>query len=237
MLHIPIVFSISKRMRKDQIISGEYYHVFNRGNNKQPIFLDESDRIRFLFLILYFQSNANLENISRFVQYFVKHRVFNISEKKKDFMLENKSAELINFAFMPNHFHMTIREVKDGGLSRYMQRALNGYTKYFNAKYKRSGHLFQGPFKAVRVTSNEQLLHLSAYIHRNPREIKEWRYKEDVFPWSSYQDYVYENRWGEFLRPSIIIEQISFGKEYKNFVETSGTKKLEEELDDNFKID
>ena len=62
-----------------------------------------------------------------------------------------------------------------------MQRILNAYTKYFNAKYKKTGHLFQGPFKAVHIERNEQLLHLSAYIHRNPREIKGWKNREHLY--------------------------------------------------------
>jgi len=105
-----------------------------------------------------------------------------------------------------------------------MQRILTAYTKYFNAKYGKSGHLFQGPFQIVHVEDNEQLLHLSAYIHRNPREIKEWKDKEHQYTWSSYQDCIAENRWKELLKHQIITDQFSGKKEYQDFVETSGTK-------------
>lgn len=132
---------------------------------------------------------------------------------------------------MPNHFHLIVREASENGISRYMQRIQDGYTKYFNTKYDNKGHLFQGPFRIVHIKNNEQLLHLSAYIHRNPREIKQWKNKEHQFEWSSCQDCIDKNRWGEFIKPQIILEQFTNSKEYKDFVDTSGTKlTLEEKL-------
>jgi len=208
-------------MRKVKISIGEYYHVYNRGNNKQNIFLDSRDWIRFLFLILYLQSPVNFSQIGRSVSSYNKRSVFGIPTEK---IIKNRYVELISFTLMPNHFHLVIREFKENGISQYMQRILNAYTKYFNTKYEKSGHLFQGPFKIVHIEDNEQLLHLSAYIHRNQREIKQWENKEYEFPWSSYGDYVVENRWGELLKQQIIVEQFSTIQEYKKFVDTSGTK-------------
>lgn len=211
-------------MRKIKIAPGEYYHVYNRGNNKQKIFHDERDWIRFLFLILHLQSPVVFFNISRYVSTYVRHRVFNISKTSRTQIINNKVVELINFTQMPNHFHLTVLEKKEGGVSQYMQRIQDAYTKYFNTKYGLHGHLFQGPFQIVHIKNNEQLLHLSAYIHRNPREIKQWFKKEDRYPWSSYQDYVAENRWKDFLCPQIVLEQFSNKNEYKNFLDSSGTK-------------
>lgn len=212
-------------MRKIKITQGEYYHIFNRGNDKRNIFFDERDWIRFLFLVLYFQSPVSIYNLSRPVSCFVRHSVFNIDNRVMEKIVASRYVELGCFAFMPNHFHLIIRENKEGGISQYMQRMLNAYTKYFNTKYKKSGHLFQGPFKAVHIESNEQLLHLSAYIHRNPREIKDWKNSEHLYCFSSYQDYFQENRWGKLLENKIITDQFSSGKDYKKFTDTSGTKK------------
>jgi putative transposase len=208
-------------MRREKIIQGEYYHTFNRGNNKQPIFNNEKDQIRLLFLILYLQSPLTFYNISRQTNYFVKHRVFNTSTKK---IVENRYIELVAFTLMPNHFHLILHELKEGGISQYMQRVLNAYTKYFNTKYNISGHLFQGPFQTIRIKDDDQLLYLSAYIHRNIREIKDWTDKEHLFPWSSYQDYIGINRWKELLKKDIISEQFPNSKKYKSFVEKSGAK-------------
>lgn len=216
-------------MRKTKISIDEYYHVFNRGNNKQNIFFENRDWIRFLFLILYFQSPVTFYNLGRHVSNFVRHRVFNISDKELLEIAKNRAVEVAGFALMPNHFHLILRESKEGGISKYMQRILNAYTKYFNAKYDKSGHLFQGPFKVVHIEDNEQLLHLSSYIHRNPRELREWKNKEEKFPWSSYQDYMDKNRWGDLLAKQIISDQFPDSSDYKKFVHESGTK---EDLDE-----
>lgn len=210
-------------MRRTIIAPNEYYHIFNRGNNKQLIFHDNNDRKRFLFLILCFQASAPITKIHR---YFGQHSMLAIPERIVESVINNRMVGLANFVLMPNHFHLTVYELEKNGISKYMQRVLNAYTKYFNTKYEKSGHLFQGPYQAIHIKNNEQLLYLSAYIHRNPREIKEWKNKESIYPWSSYQDYVEKNRWGELLTNNIIIEQFSDGKEYVQFIEHSGAKTI-----------
>lgn len=217
-------------MRNIKIAPGEYYHILNRGMSKQLIFHDDTDRARFLFLILYFQSPSVLKNISRPAKYFVKHRVFNTENESIKEITNNRFVELTSFCLMPNHFHLTVKEVEENGIARYMQRVLNGYTKYYNTKYSKSGHLFQGPYKAVHVKDNNQLLYLSSYVHRNPREIKEWFNKELKYQWSSYQDYVNKNRFKELLVFNIITEQYKNISEYDKFVKTSTAKLLKEEL-------
>ena len=155
-------------MRKVKFSPGEYYHTLNRGNNKQSIFLDERDYVRFAFLMLHFQSVIRFYNISYSVNYFIRHRVFSKIKNEKEF-LKKRQVSLLCFVLMPNHFHLLVREESEHGISNYLQRVQDGYTKYFNAKYKKSGHLFQGPFKAVHVKDNNQLLYLSSYIHKNPK--------------------------------------------------------------------
>jgi putative transposase len=213
-------------MRKITITPGEYYHLYNRGNDKQNIFREDIDRVRFLFLILALQSpSAHFPQIGRNVSNFykefvksVKHRVFDIAD------LKDRHVSLSCFALMPNHFHLLVYEKSNNGISYYMQRVLNAYTKYFNTKYEKSGHLFQGPYQIVHVNTNEQLLHLSAYIHLNPRDLKNYHNKEHVFPWSSYQDYGSNNRWGHFLETEIIRSQFKSKEEYYAFVKSSGAK-------------
>lgn len=138
-----------------------------------------------------------------------------------------RRVELNAFAVMPNHFHLFAQEKEEKGISLYLQRVQNAYAKYFNAKYKKRGHLFQGYFKAVAVETDEQLLYLSAYIHRNPRDLQEWKNRECDYPWSSYQDYAKKNRWGQLLIPNITLDQFSSKSSYRKFVDTS-TAKLKE---------
>ena len=213
-------------MNRENISLNEYYHIFNRGVGKKIIFKDDRDRIRFLFLILYFQAENNFPQISRIISFYVKHRVFDIDYDIKNTIIEERFVELTAFVLMSNHFHLIVKETKERGMGKYMQRVLNSYTKYFNTRYDVSGHLFEGPYKAVHVEDNEQLLHLSAYIHLNPKELSEWHKREDDFPWSSYQDYVKENRWGEILKTEIILDQFKDRREYKEFVQTSGVKEI-----------
>ncbi len=224
-------------MRKIHIAQGEYYHIFNRGNNRQVIFLDEHDKIRFLFLIIYLQSPLFFENLNRQIFHFLKNKLFNINKDVENQITNKRYVELINFALMPNHFHLTVHEFKEKGIAQYMQRVLCAYTKYFNNKYKKSGHLFQGPYKAVHIEDNNQLLYLSTYIHRNPRGLPGWKNKEHLYQWSSYQDYIKENRWDKLLKQDIILNQFSNKKEYCSFAKSSPAKELKENLNDDLLID
>ena len=209
----------------------EHYHVLNRGSDKQTIFRDRRDWIRFLFLILHFQSpSINFPQLGRSVSHFVKTQSFDIDDEVLEKIAADRAVELVAFALIPNHFHLILREVKEGGIARYMQRAEGAYAKYFNTKYERVGHLFQGSYKSVHVGDNDQLLYLSAYIHRNPRELKDWKGKEFDYPWSSFQDYINGGRWGNLLVSSIIFDQFNGGDDYKKFVGSSGAKDLDEEL-------
>ena len=217
-------------MRITPIVPGEHYHIFNRGNRKQKIFLHERDWIRFLFTILYLQSpSINFPNIGRSVSHYVENSVFNIKEGVVKDIVQTRYVELVGFTLMPNHFHLIVYEKEEGGISQYMQRALLSYTKYFNTKHDMVGHVFQGPYKAVHVKNDNQLSYLSAYVHRNPRELKKWKNKEHRYPWSSYQDFIGENRWGKLLVPDMILERFADGKEYKGFVEESGAKETDKE--------
>src|SRR3989338_7289089 len=212
-------------MKRFNIAPNEFLHVYNRGISKSIIFFNDRDRKRFLFLMMILQIPETMKNIDRMFKDFALDPETYIKNFDSH-GLKKRQIELVSFCLIPNHFHLLMQEIEEGGISKYMQRLQNAYTKYINTKYERSGHLFQGAYKAVLVESNEQLLHLSSYIHRNPREVKGFKNKELEYFWSSYQDCVLVNRWGEFLAPEIIILQFS-GKNsdtYKNFVETSPAK-------------
>src|SRR3989344_2192701 len=215
-------------MRLIRITPGEYYHIFNRAVNKQIIFHDVSDYFRFLFLILYLQSPIIFQQLGRKVKEFVQSRALDSGEEDK--IIKKRRVELVAFCIMPNHFHLIVKELEEGGITAYMQRVLTAYSKYYNTKYAKSGHVFQGPYQAVHIKDDRQLLYLSAYIHRNPREISKWLNKEDKYPWSSYQDIISENRWDKLLLPDVLMGEFKNRKKYDEFVKTSPSKVLEEEL-------
>ena len=209
---------------------GEVYHLYNRGNLKQVIFLDKRDWARFIFLVLYFQSPTTFENIAYAISDYLKKGLFRVSAKTRKKIVRDRFVSLLGFILMPNHFHLIVQEEKESGIAQYMQRVLNAYTKYFNTKYKLSGHLFQGPYQAVHIKDNDQLLYTSAYIHRNCRELPGWKNKEHEYQWSSYQDYVSTNRWNELLATDLILDQFKNQSEYLAWVNESGAKDLAEEI-------
>lgn len=207
-----------------QFAPDEHYHICFRGNNKQDIFRSDGDRVRLLFLILHLQSPETIENISRVVAEYKHSGRWDISEDVHSKIIKTRYVALEAFSFMPNHVHLAIREDQEQGIVRYMQRVLNAYAKYFNTRHETVGHLFQGPYRAVHVEDNDQLLYLSTYIHRNPREILEVRGKEHQYEWSSYQDYLGKNRFEGLLDPSLVLEQFDSSQGYQEFVDSSIAK-------------
>lgn len=211
-------------MRNIAFAPNEYYHVCGRGSGGQDLFLDESDRNRFLFLILHLQSPIQLSNISLYANRYSKKNTFGVNPDTLSEMVKKRSLELIAYCLMGNHFHLIVGNLDDGAVSIYMHRVLMAYSKYFNAKYRKRGHVFQGPFSAVHIKNNTQLLHASCYIHKNPRDIPEWQNSYMEYPYSSIGDYIKESRWGELLKTDIVLGQFKNQAAYKHFVDTSTAK-------------
>ena len=119
---------------------------------------------------------------------------------------------------MPNHFHLLLKQATNTGISRFVSKFCDSYSKYFNIKHDRVGPLFQGPFKAVRVESEKQLIHLSRYIHLNP--IASFLIKEselDSYPWSSLPEYL-APLGNTLSNPRFIGELFKSPSKYRDFV-------------------
>src|SRR4030042_6548882 len=82
--------------------------------------------------------------------------------------LRRSEVMLLAYTLIPNHFHMLVQQLVPYGISRYLKEVCEGYAKYINRYRKRSGHLFQGRYKANDARDPQGLLHLSHYIHYNP---------------------------------------------------------------------
>lgn len=120
---------------------------------------------------------------------------------------------------MPNHFHFLLRQKQKNGVSTFAANFTNSYTRYFNTKHERVGPLFQGLFKAVRVESDEQLMHISRYIHLNP--ISSFLVEPDRlenYQWSSYPEYVVPSSKNNITNKEIVLGLFSSRKAYKQFV-------------------
>lgn len=152
-------------MRKIVFAKGEYYHVYNRGVDKREVFLDDSDYVRFLKNMREFNNNLIREERLR-IQSAKNSELSSESELSSD-DTGDKLVEIIAYCLNPNHYHLILKQTSDKGIEKFMHKVSTGYTNYFNKKYKRSGSLFQGRFKAIYIDSNEYLLYLSAYVNVN----------------------------------------------------------------------
>lgn len=179
--------------RNFEIAPGELYHIYNRGTDKRNIFTSARDYERF-FTLLYV-SNGNIP-----VHLQLQGSTLN---KVTDIELGKKLVSIGAYCLMPNHFHIILRGIEAGGVSRFMQKLTTGYTMYFNKRHERSGSLFQGRYKAVHIEKDSYLKYLLAYIHLNPIKIIDSKWKEEGikdlkkskshiegYKYSSYLDYV-----------------------------------------------
>ena len=161
------------------VSNDQIYHVFNRGVEKRDIFKQPRDYQRFLQTVYYYQYLGPKPKFS--VLSKINFEKFNPST---DSML----VDIYAYCLMPNHFHFLLKQIKDNGVAIFISQFINSYTRYFNTKYSRIGHLFQGSYKVVLVEDEEQFLHLSRYIHLNPR-IASPTQDLDSYKWSSWNQY------------------------------------------------
>lgn len=206
-------------MRRGLLRKGEYYHIYNRGIDKRPIFLQSRDYERFILTMFAFRDACSVQNITRIVK-IKKPLEQRYAETEARTGMGRPLVEVVGFCLMPNHFHFVLKEVMSGGISKFMQRISISHTRYLNKKHDRTGYLFGSGFHSIRITDNAYLLQLSRYIHRNPTELG-WGGRLPDYPWSSYGDYVGSNRWGAVLSRNIVLGQFQSIPAYKKFVEDS----------------
>ena len=197
---------------KTPFVDGEFYHIFNRGVDKRQVFLDRADFDRFLQSLIIFNT---MEPVGSILEY-------SINRKFGRPMSKSKLVDIICYCLNPNHFHLLLEQRENGGLGEFIRRVGNGYTKYFNHRYKRSGVLFQGGSKSSHIDSNEYLLHVSAYINLNN---KAHRVQGHLFrsSWEEYTDLSAQ----ALCAKGIILKQFKNNQEYKEFAEDSLTDILE----------
>ncbi|MDD5721548.1 MAG: transposase [Candidatus Pacebacteria bacterium] len=194
---------------REKIALGECYHVYNRGVDKRSITKDKVDAERFMQSLEFFNSKDPIISLREVVS----------SENDKNIKSKEPLVEIVCYCLNPNHYHLLLREIYEGGISEFMKRLGGGYTWYFNNKHKRSGALFQGRFKSVHIKSNEQLLHDSAYVNLN------WK----VHNISGSTAERVRSSWDEYIGKAsrnicskdVILGQFRSKKDYKIFAESS----------------
>ncbi|MCP4269344.1 MAG: hypothetical protein GY777_27865 [Candidatus Brocadiaceae bacterium] len=193
------------------LLVGNIYHVFTKSIAGFVIFRNDSEYERMSNLFRYYKMEKPPLKFSAFAG----------KEDKMQFLLDenaskNELVETIAYCCMPTHIHLILKQVKEGGISIFMNNVLNSYTRYFNIKTKRKGPLWESRFKSVMVTTDEQLLHLTRYIHINPTTANLVNEPQD-WAFSSYREYLGEVDEEEKIcnySKSLNIE----AEEYKEFV-------------------
>ncbi len=215
-------------LRKDPFITGEYYHIYNRGIDKRIIFKLKRDYERFLMLLYLANSDES----------FRLDDILNKQNKTFEEILKiKKEKPLVSigaWCLMSNHFHMLVRQEVDGGITKFMRKVGVGYSMFFNIKYQRRGALFGGLFKAKLIGYDDNYMRqMFAYIHLNALDIEfpgwevglnkssiEMKKFIESYRYSSYQDYIGNDRIeNNILQKNNFPDYFGNSKSFKDFVE------------------
>lgn len=211
-------------MKKIELVSGCYYHIYNRGVDKRCIFMDEADYRRFVNYLSDFNTLNCVTNYSYRGQTSIEQRT---SIKKEQLV------DVVSFILIPNHFHLILCQLVDNGISKFMQKIETGYVMYFNKKNERTGRLYESKFKTKLIETDEYLMHLSRYIHLNCLDLIEPNWKEEgIKDWDKTNEFLENYKWSSYLEyigkinfPYIINKQLLQGyfktsEEYKEFIKS-----------------
>ncbi|MDP1722548.1 MAG: transposase [Candidatus Gottesmanbacteria bacterium] len=213
-------------------VSDGVYHVYNRGVNKADIFIDDQDYRVFLSYI----ATALRPKDEKKLREMASEESLSYKERgvaARELRLKNFTGkiDLLAYCLMPNHFHFLLQQKGESDMSEFVQSVMTRFTMYENSRHKRVGSVFQGTYKAVLITNDAQLLHVSRYIHRNPFSLKrshllrlDPKKRSQILRLqpSSYPNYLGEIH-QEWVKPKTILSYFSKAKtglqSYKEFVE------------------
>ena len=178
-----------------EYVAESYYHIYTRGINKQKIFCDAADYDYFLHLFdRYLSGKAKVS--------------------KTGVIYPNYSQELdlVAYCLMANHLHILVFQYDNPEIiKKFMSSILTSYSKYFNKKYRRAGSVFESRYKAKRIDDDSYLIHISRYIHMNPRRWLTYKY--------SSLRCIFDESPPKWLKPGIITSQFDDRQEYIEFLE------------------
>lgn len=181
------------RNRDKVYIEESFYHVYNRGVNKRRIFMDDKDYRVFLNLL---KRYLDLQPT--------------IDSRGREYPWLRGDIEVVSYCLMPNHIHLLVYVIEPTSMTRLLQAVSTSYSLYFNKKYKRVGHLFQERYKASRITNDSYLMHITRYIHLNPKNWRKW-------PFSSLDNFI-GNKYSSWVQPERVLELFADEQDYLNFL-------------------
>ncbi len=198
------------------------YHAFNRGVDGRVIFADDQDYRTFLFYLKIYLSDPQ-----------------HLKKEFPNMVFKNNlcgAITLLSFCLLPNHFHLLINQKTKDAMTHLLQRISVCYTGYFNRRYKRSGTLFQGVYKAVPAETPLEVVNISRYINLNPiiekvdDDFKIVRGKKLAgalkHPYSSL-DYILGKKKAEWVRGDLLLHNLEQCPAYKKMSYLEFLKKVE----------
>lgn len=184
----------------------EVFHLLNRGVDKRQVFMEESDYVRFIRDIFVFNDTHQPPT--------------NVATRDHTTKVRHVREPLVHihaYCLMPNHYHILVSEAVENGISLFMKKLNMGYARHFNEKYGRSGALWQGKYKKVRIERDAHFLYIPYYIHLNPLDLThpEWREGKvkkikaalealSAYRWSSHLDYMGVKNFPSLLDMSLL---------------------------------
>lgn len=196
-------------------VTGEIYHIFNRTINKIPVFTKFRINQRLMISLSFYRFTNLSVSLSRFLTWDKdrQEEVLNSSEGGKKIRVN-----ILGFCLMPNHYHLLCRQEQGGGISKFVSQLQNSFTRYYNLKRQKKGYLFEGQFRAVRIEDDQQLLHVSRYIHLNPYTSFVVKTFDELgnYPWSSLSEYLTARK--GFCQTEIVAAFFKNPASYKRFL-------------------
>ncbi len=189
--------------------NGSFYHVFNKSIANYKIFANDENKQKFINTLCYYNSTKTKLSFSVFLR--------NQSNYQANILLPKIEGinKFLSYCIMPDHYHLLLKIISDNKLSKYIGDVENSFSRYFNKKNNRKGPLWQSRFKAVLIDSDEQMLHVSRYIHLNPTTSGLVSNPQD-WSFSSYNEIISSNN---VLKDYLVEISIRNPKKYQIFVE------------------
>lgn len=155
--------------RKDGFEVGSVHHIVTRTIAGYRVF-DKTNVCNYMRrLLMYYQA---VEVPCKFSNFASSPGIFEF-DSFDEAIYENiknrtKQVNVIAFCLMPTHIHIVLEELVDGGIVNFLKNVLIAFTRYYNTRFNRKGPMWEGRFKNIRVKTDEQLIHLTRYVHLNP---------------------------------------------------------------------
>jgi len=211
--------------RKEQFETDKFYHIIVRAIDNNLLFKDIEDYFRGFFGIYEFNNSLPVvmrdrrAERKRLNEAIAEGTIDPVSVAIKESARRDKFVEVVAICLMPNHMHLLVHQIKDGGITKFMHKLNLGIGSYFNTKYHRKGPVFLGRFLAIPVLSDEQLKVTFVYIHTNPVALIEPGWKEkgiadsqkaiefiENYKWSSYMDFLGKKNFPSVTERDFLLE-------------------------------